>query len=219
MDGLRPAGGVLLLHGHGRSGASMGILGAAFREAGYRILAPSYGMRRPMPAILDLLAPKLRAFEAGFDGPLHIVTHSLGGLVARALIHAHRPTRLGRVVMLAPPNCGSELADLLDHLGLGEAVLGPVARQLLTRRGADEEKLLGVVDYELGIVAGNRSLSPYVPARILPRPHDGKVSVAATKLDGMVDHVVVPVPHALMVHHPKSIAQALAFIETGAFRR
>ncbi len=211
-------GGVLLLHGHGRTGASMAVLANACRAAGFATLAPSYGLRRSMPAILDVLQPRIAAFRMGRPGPLHMVTHSLGGLVARALLAQRRPDDLGRVVMMAPPNCGSELADMLFRLRLDRAVLGPVGGHLRTLRAADDEALLGRVDFPLGVIAGSRSFGSIGPSRLLPRPNDGMVSVAATRLDGMADHIVLPVPHTLMPSDPASIEQALAFIREGAFR-
>jgi pimeloyl-ACP methyl ester carboxylesterase len=210
--------GVVLLHGHGRTGLAMGFFAQALRRAGHATLAPSYGFRRAMPAILERIGPDVERFAGGLPGQLHFVTHSLGGLVARALIARHRPPKLGRVVMLGTPNQGSELADLLFRLNLSAAILGPVAGHLTTLRSAADEALLGQVDYPLGIVAGNRSLTP-VPRRLLPPPHDGMVSVAATKLAGMADHIVLPVPHSLLCHHPQSIAQALHFLAHGHFAR
>jgi hypothetical protein len=120
--------------------------------------------------------------------------------------------------MCAPPNRGSELADLLVSLNLADTILGPAHAHLVTRRTAENEALLGTVDYELGIIAGNRSLTP-VPSRLLPPPHDGKVSVQATHLAGMADHIVVPVPHSLMTAHPTSTGQAVHFLSEGRFRR
>ena len=89
-------GGVLLLHGHGRFGASMARLAAAARRSGRPTLAPSYPYRRSLAEIVTWLAPRVAAFERTFTGPLHIVTHSLGGLVSRALIAAHQSSGLGR---------------------------------------------------------------------------------------------------------------------------
>lgn len=207
----------LLLHGHGRSGLSMGLMAARLQAAGWETLAPSYGFRRSLPAILDVLKGQVAAFAARHDR-LDIVTHSMGGLVARALVAAHRPANLGRVVMCAPPNRGSELADLLVSLNLAETILGPAHAHLVTRRGQANEALLGQVDYELGIIAGNRSLTP-VPQRLMPPPHDGLVSVQATHLAGMADHIVLPVPHTLMPIHPLTGAEVRHFLAEGRFRR
>jgi len=211
-------GAVLLLHGHGRTGASMLFMAYALHKAGYDTLAPSYGVRRSMDAILRYLEPGVSEFEAGQTGPLHILTHSLGGLVARALINRNRPAHLGRVVMLAPPNCGSEIADLLCRYNLESAVLGPIGRQLRTGRSLEDERLLGGIDFELGVIAGDRPIAPVLP-RLLPRPNDGMVSVAATRIPGMADHLVLPVDHTRMVHDKRVIAQSLAFLEAGTFQR
>ena len=211
-------GGVLLLHGHGRFGASMTRLAAAMGRSGHATIAPNYPYRRSLPDIVTWLAPRIAAFEETFVGPLHIVTHSLGGLVARALISASRPSRLGRVVMLAPPDRGSELAELLFRLRIGPLVLGGSGRHLRTTRRAGDEAFLGAVDYPLGVIAGDRPLLP-LPFLPLPHPHDGKVSVAATQVTGLADHIVLPLTHTLMVYDRRLISATLEFLETGRFVR
>lgn len=214
-----PCGGVLLLHGHGRTGHSMRSLAVALRKAGYSTLAPHYPARRSLNAIVDRLQPRIAAFAAACDGPLHMVTHSLGGLVARALFKAHRPARAGRVVMLGPPNAGSELADLLFRLRMDGIMLGASGAHLRTGRTAADEALLGPVDFDLGVIAGDRALDPIFPKLLVPRPNDGKVSVSATRLAGMRDHIVLPVSHTLMVYDRRVRAQTLAFLQSGAFNR
>ncbi|MBI1685138.1 esterase/lipase family protein [Caulobacter hibisci] len=209
--------GVLLLHGHSRTGRSMGKLSARLQAAGFRTWAPTYSFRAPLPQVVDRLLPELAAFKRTFAGPLHIVAHSLGSLVARALVVRQRPQPLGRVVMLAPPNGGSEWADALSRLRLNRLALGAMAPQMLTARSADDEALLGPVDFELGIIAGDRALDPILPRLILPHPHDGKVSVAATRIAGMSDHVVLPVTHTLMIFNPRVGDQVLAYLGTGRF--
>lgn len=208
--------GVLFLHGHGRLGGSMARLKQAARKAGYATLSPNYPYRRPLDRIAEWLAPLVAGFEDEFSGQLHIVTHSLGGLVARALIAAHPPRRLGRVVMLAPPNQGSELADLLFRMRIAPWMLGGSGAHLRTARTVADEAILGTINYPVGVIAGNRSLLP-VPARLLPRPHDGKVSISATHAAGVADRLTLPVTHTLMVYDRRVIAAALAFLADGAF--
>lgn len=198
----------------------MRALGRRLDGAGYQTWAPSYrSLRSALPDIVEQLQHDLPVFQAECQGPLHIVSHSLGGLVARALIGAGRPRSLGRVVMLGPPNAGSEWADLLFRMRLNRIVLGPVADYLRTRRGLGDEAVLGTIDFDLGIIAGDRALDPLFPRLVLPRPNDGKVSVAATKVAGMKDHITLPVSHTLMVNDRRVADQVLAFVATGRFMK
>ena len=218
-DSASAPGAVVLIHGLGRTGMSMRVIAAALRKAGYPTLSPWYGLRRSMPEIVDYLHPRIGAFAAAHPGPLHIVTHSLGGLVSRAFINAHRPAQLGRVVMLAPPNAGSELADFVFRLGLDSLILGPVGPHLRTGRADEHEEELGPVDFDLGVIAGDLPLDPIIAPLLLPGANDGKVAVAATRIDGMRDHIVLPVQHTFMVQDSRVIAQIMAYLATGAFVR
>jgi len=213
-------GAVVLLHGHGRTGRSMRPIAAALTKAGYSTFSPSHGgLQRSMTAIVDHLEPRISEFAKESEGPLHFVTHSLGGLVARAFLTAKRPSQLGRVVMLAPPNAGSEYADLLFRLRLDRLILGPVGAHLRTSSHLIDDQLFGSVDFDLGIIAGGRALDPIFSRFLLPRPNDGKVAVASTRVSGMSDHVVLPVSHTLMVYDRRVIAHTLAFLENGSFNR
>lgn len=217
MSAENTRGSVVLLHGHGRTRHSMRKLEQACRRAGYRSFALGYNGHGKMETILAGLHGPITAIERDTDGPIHFITHSLGGLVARAYIAKHRPERLGRVVMLAPPNKGSELADLLSRLRLDHIVLGHSRRFLTLGRTPEHERVLGVVDYDLGIVAGTRAIAPLFSRLILPTPNDGKVSVAATRVWGMKDFAVLPVPHMLMPWEGRVIAHCLQFLERGDF--
>lgn len=192
------------------------LLARAAGKAGYATFAPSYPHRRSVEDIAAWLAPRVAAFEQGVEGPLHVITHSLGGLVARALIAAHPARNLGRVVMLAPPNQGSELADLLFRMKVARLVLGTSGRHLRTVRTAADEALLGTINYPVGVIAGDRALLP-LPFDIMPKPHDGKVSIAATRVTGLTDHLTLPVTHTLMVYNRRVIAAAIGFLAEGAF--
>ncbi len=195
----------------------MGALESRLRTSGFATWAPTYRSRSAsMSDIVDELSP-VATFLQSFEGAMHIVTHSLGGLVARALLTRERPERLGRVVMLAPPNGGSEWADILFGMRLNRLVLGPVGSQLRTKRSQHDETVLGAVDYELGIIAGSRALDPVFPRLFLPQPNDGKVSVAATRVVGMSAHIVLPVSHTFMVNNRRVADQVLAYLTSGRF--
>lgn len=197
----------------------MGRLERALRDAGFRTLNLDYSARNHD---IETLALQVRAASAKFveslDGDIHFATHSMGGLVARSLIAQRRPEKLGRVVMLGPPNQGSEIADLLVDTWFYRRAFGPAGRQLTTWHARLPRVLAAPVDFPVGIIAGTRSLDPFCWA-ILPKPNDGKVSVARTCLPGMADHLCVPASHALMMFNPIVIRATVGFLREGRFPR
>lgn len=211
--------GVVLLHGILRRAASMQKLEQALAAEGYRVLNLDYPSReQDLAQIVDGLSAPITAFEAELTGNLHFVTHSMGGLVARAYLNRCRPKRLGRVVMLAPPNEGSEIADLLRRNWLYRSAFGPAGGQLATQRSEELCHLLGEVDYPLGVIAGDRSLYVFA-SLVLPGPNDGRVSVERTRVAGMSDHIVLPTTHPLIMRDPEAMAQTIHFLRHGRFRR
>ncbi|MCJ2055190.1 alpha/beta fold hydrolase [Methylobacterium sp. J-048] len=208
-----PGDSVILLHGLGRTAASLARMRAALTASGYRAVALDYpSTRHTLPDLAAALGPRIAAIAGETPGQLHFVGHSMGGLLARALIAQARPERLGRLVMLGPPNRGSEIADRLSHFRLYRHVFGPAALTL----GTGSVPVWPKPDYAIGVIAGTRTIDP-VGWLMLPRPNDGRVSVAATRLAGLRGHLVLPVSHALMMNHPTVIAQTLQFLATGAF--
>ena len=211
--------GVILLHGIGRGSGSMGRLEQALRDAGYRTLNLDYpGRRADLAALAGHVQEASGRWIDSVEGDVHVVTHSMGGLVARAFITRYRPGHLGRVVMFAPPNQGSEIADLLEDTPPFRRIFGPAGAQLTTRRPDTMVRLLGPIDYPLGIIAGDRAIDPLGWA-FLPKPNDGKVTVANTKIDGMTDHMTLPVTHTFIMRDAAAIAACLGFVRDGRFAR
>ena len=214
-----PAADVVLLHGFMGAPWTMLTMGRALRKGGFTPFCPWYeSWAQPFDTIVDRVSTLVAARRLGTERPVHFVGHSMGGLVASALIDRLAPPHLGRTVMLGTPNAGSELADFCARLKMLRPILGSASPALVTRRTLPALDLLGPPHYPLGNIAGNRPL-PGLLHKLMPRPHDGKVSVASTHLEGETDHIVLPVSHGIMPFDRAVQRQTLAFLATGAFRR
>ncbi|MGR4843858.1 esterase/lipase family protein [Rhizobium sp. Z1P35] len=210
---------VLLFHGIARTKKSMAKLAGFLSAHGYRVVNVGYPSTKfSISDLVDIIRPEIdgAAKEAG-DGRVHFVGYSMGGLIVRAFLRNYRPANLGRVVMVGTPNSGSQIADFLKNWPLFRKVYGPAGQQLITDQTAMTE-LFGTVDYELGIIAGNRTIDPVSSLIIgLRVPNDGKVSVESTRLDGASAHIVIPANHTFLPVNKTMWSQTLSFLQDGRF--
>jgi pimeloyl-ACP methyl ester carboxylesterase len=210
---------VVLLHGLARSNSSMNTMRAAFADKGYRTCNIDYPSTHFSIATLAHyhVLNQLRACTRAETRKVHFVTHSMGGIIARYLIKHRLVEDLGRVVMLSPPNKGSEVVDVLGETWLFEFINGPAGNQLGTE-GEDMPAQLGPANFELGIITGNRSIN-WILSLLIEGSDDGKVSIENAKLEGMIDFIVLPATHTFIMRDDDAIEQSLHFIEHGVFNR
>lgn len=208
---------VILLHGLCRTSQSMAKMERALIAAGYQVRNVSYPSRTAH--IQQLADDAIGNAVAGCrrDGATKIdfVTHSMGGILVRSYLARHSFPSLGRVVMLAPPNRGSEVVDKLGRLFLFKWINGPAGNELGTDTNSVPNKL-GPANYPVGIIAGDRSIN-WINSLLIPGRDDGKVSIERTKLDGMKDHLVVHATHPFIMKNREAIRQTIQFLRTGAF--
>lgn len=210
--------GVILLHGLARTHRSMRPLAACLQRQGYAVVNAGYPSRRhPIETLArETLPAAIATLRHQGATVFHCVTHSMGGILLRAYLAEEPLSGLGRVVMLSPPNQGSELVDLLGRYSWFRFIFGPAGCQL----GTDPHSLpnrLGPARFPLGIITGNRPAIGL--AHFFPGPSDGKVAVARARLEGMADFLVLPYGHALIMVHREVHEQVIHFLRIGGFRR
>jgi pimeloyl-ACP methyl ester carboxylesterase len=215
----RPVGEhVVLLHGILRTARQMRRLQRRLEADGYTVHNIGYpSTRLGLSGIVEHVHRALAQPAAGLAAAraVHFVGYSLGGLVTRAYLARHRPERLGRVVLLATPNHGSEVADALRGLAPYRWIAGPVGQELCTDQATIAD-LLGPVDYPCGVLAGDVP-HDLLGTFLLARPHDGKVTVESTRLPGMADHRVIHAGHTFFPSNARVIEETVRFLREGRF--
>ncbi len=208
---------VILLHGLARTSSSMNKMAKRLTEEGYYVVNIDYSSRKNDISRLAELAvgEGLKGCQKKDSNEVNFVTHSLGGILVRQFYQNHSSENVKRVVMLGPPNNGSEVVDELKDVPGYELFNGPAGMQLGT--GDDDvPKSLGPVNFELGVIAGTRSIN-LILSTFLPDPDDGKVSVNSTKLEGMCSFVALPVTHPFIMKNDQVINEVINFLLYGQF--
>ncbi|PJB73733.1 MAG: hypothetical protein CO093_00070 [Alphaproteobacteria bacterium CG_4_9_14_3_um_filter_47_13] len=211
---------VVLLHGIGHTKWNMFVTERALRKQGYETLNITYpSLRSDIKTLAGFLHNRLAMTGIWEEpGQVHFVTHSMGGLVARHYLHDYRTDiladRLGRVVMMAPPHSGSEVADLLKDFPPYQWIFGPAGQELTTTAQSQNAP---DPYYDLGIIAGTTGW-PYILGNItIAGKHDGRVGVERTKMVGMKDHIALPATHSFISWKPDVHKQIVSFLKNGNF--
>lgn len=197
----------------------MALLAMRIRRQGFRTANIGYpSTRKSIEALSEkYLAPAIETCKEQGADKIHIVTHSLGGIIARQYLQNHSLPEGSRIVMLSPPNKGSEVTDALRNSLLYKLTTGPAGQSLGTGTG-DLPNRLQPVQVEIGIITGSCSSDPWF-SRLFPGEHDGKVSVERAKLEEMVDFLVVNKGHTLIMNSKYVMQQVIYFLRHGSFER
>jgi pimeloyl-ACP methyl ester carboxylesterase len=194
----------------------MWLLAHRLKKSGFKVHNVDYpSTKLGISELVDELATHVNACCDEGQKPLHFVTHSLGGILVRAYLAEHRPQNLGRVVMLSPPNQGTELVDRVVSHPLIRWATGPTAQELGTAPSSLPNRL-GPADFELGVITGSRSLNP-VASWLIAGADDGVVSVSSARLKGMADFLVVPKSHTFIMNSSEVAREVIYFLNHGAF--
>jgi pimeloyl-ACP methyl ester carboxylesterase len=204
---------VVTVHGLWMRGASMVGLRRRLEPHGFAFLDFGYPS---VTGSLDANVAALAAFIDGVPGDIvHLVGHSLGGVLICAMLEARLPARLGRVVCLGSPLKGSRTAERLARWPGGKRLIGSCLAEVNARGGFSTWR----AGPEVGSVAGNLPLGVGRLLGSFPEPNDGTVAVTETAIAGLTDHVVLPVSHVALLWSAAVAAQTEHFLLHGSFRR
>jgi len=221
-DGEEKMNLVVLLHGLARSDSSFKKMEKSLQDEGYRTCNVSYpSTKYPIEELVEnYILPDIdkclgNIDMAGENHVINFVTHSMGGILVRYIATQKLKFKVGRVVMLSPPNKGSEVVDTLGGLWLFQAINGPAGLQLSTN-SESMPNTLGAAQFELGIITGNQSIN-LILSSMIEGDDDGKVSIESAKLEGMRDFLVISATHPFIMKNKTAIEQTKYFFENAHF--
>ena len=191
---------------------------AALKKSGYVVENVGYPSRKGEIKTLaeNAIGAALKTEEIKSCSKVHFVTHSLGGILVRSYFHKRNDKRLGRVVMLAPPNQGSEVIDRIGAWQITRWINGPAGRELGTGKDSTPNKL-GEINFECGVLTGDRSIN-WINSLIIPGKDDGKVSTKRATAPGVKSHRVLHATHPYIMKNMQAISETIRFLRSGSFR-
>jgi len=210
---------VVLLHGLARSNRSFLAMENSLKASGYYVVNLDYPSRKKTieKLVENDVVKAVEECRSVQPKKIHFVTHSLGGILVRYYLLNYSLDNLGHVVMLSPPNQGSEIVDKLADFPGFYALNGPAGQQLGTSV-VSLPNMLGPVDYSVGVITGNKSIN-LILSTLIPGDDDGKVSVERAKVAGMSDYLVMPYTHPMIMSREEVIRQTINYLQNGKFCR
>jgi pimeloyl-ACP methyl ester carboxylesterase len=203
---------VVYVHGLWMTGAESLLLRRRLAsERGYGLKVFRYASVGTPPAhIIAALRNTIAAIEAP---SVHLVGHSLGGLVILRYLERYPMPQPGRVVFLGTPAAGSRAARRFGEFGIGRRMLGAVsAEELLQQRAARWD-----VGRELAVIAGNMPLGFGRLLLKFGEDNDGTVAVSETQVAGATAVLTLPVTHSGMLWSARVAREVGSFLEYGSF--
>lgn len=208
--------GVILLHGIARTRFSMLFLAWELKKQGFYVVNRTYPSRKlPIEKLSTFIDQAIDDCKQNNAIPIHFVAHSLGSILVRHYFQHHETNNIGRVVMLGPPNHGSEIVSLLRSASWFKKIWGSAGQQL----GVEFDSLpntLKPINLEIGVIAGNNNGYPILSS-LIAKPNDGLVSLESAKLNEMKDFCILPISHGAMLFHRAVSRQVIGFIINGYF--
>ncbi|HXQ63862.1 MAG TPA: alpha/beta fold hydrolase [Steroidobacteraceae bacterium] len=201
---------ILIAHGLWMTGVEATLLRRRLAEHGFAVRQFHYrSATAPLPAVIE----EFREAVLMLPSPVHLVGHSLGGLLVLRLVEAHPDLPLGRIVLLGSPVNGSESARAFLRMPGAALLFGTLAERELVRA----ETRAWRHAFDIGVIAGSHALGFGRFIGHLPQPNDGTVAVEETRLEGATDHLVLPVSHTGMLVSESVVRETVAFLATGRF--
>jgi len=209
---------VILVHGLRGSRRSFSRLEKALRDEGYNVCLVEYPSTRDSIKTLaeTAIGGALQRCQPADSARVHFVAHSMGAILVRYYLQQHKPSNLGRVVLLSPPNQGTELVDAFRWSWFFRRVNGPAGMALGTHE-SEFIQYLRPPDYQLGVIMSSISINP-LASLFIPGKDDGRVAVKSAAVEGMRDFVLVRCNHHVIMKKRETIQFVLAFLEKGRFQ-
>lgn len=210
---------VILLHGLARSHYCMAKLASMLKRSHYAVVNGDYpSTTKSIKTLAEFyLPPMIAACQKINPHSIHFVTHSMGGILLQYYLQNHRIAHLGRIVMLSPPNHGSQVADLLHNNWLFKWITGPAGQELTTSQNSTPNQIHLKQPYQIGIIAGTFNFVPF-GYYLFNDDNDGAVSVSSAKSHIMKDFISFPVSHPFIMDNTAIHQQILYFLRVGKFK-